>query len=82
MGLMQLMPGTAAGLGVDDPFDPEENIAAGSRFLRQMLDRFGGDVGMALGAYNAGPGRVEAAGGIPQIPETKAYVEGILGRLR
>jgi soluble lytic murein transglycosylase-like protein len=82
MGLMQLMPATAQGLNVSDPFDPEENILAGTRFLRQMLDRFGGNVSLALGAYNAGPARVEASGGIPPIPETKAYVQDILSRIR
>lgn len=79
---MQLMPSTAIDLGVEDPFDPEQNVAAGSRFLRQLLDRFGGDLGLALGAYNAGPARVEEFGAIPPIPETKAYVDDILSRLR
>jgi soluble lytic murein transglycosylase-like protein len=77
MGLMQLMPGTAFDLGVRDPFDPAQNIAAGSRFLRLMLDRFGGDLPLALGAYNAGPARVSAAGGVPPIRETQDYVQGI-----
>ncbi len=82
LGLMQLMPATAAQFGVQDPFDPEQNIAAGSAFLRQLLDRFQGDLPLALGAYNAGPSRVEAFGGIPPIPETQAYVSNILGALR
>lgn len=82
LGLMQLMPSTASMLGVDDPFDPAENVAAGSRFLRRMLDRFNGDLALALGAYNAGPTRIEASGGIPSIPETQAYVQEILGHLR
>lgn len=81
MGLMQLMPGTAASLGVHDPFDPEQNVLAGSRFLRQLLERYDGDLGLALGAYNAGPGRVDRSGGIPPIPETQNYVRGILGEL-
>ncbi|MBI5281849.1 MAG: lytic transglycosylase domain-containing protein [Candidatus Solibacter usitatus] len=81
LGLMQLMPGTAFDLGVDDPFDPEQNIAAGSRFLRTLLDRFGGDLPLALGAYNAGPARVTAAGGILPIRETRDYVDGIMRRL-
>jgi soluble lytic murein transglycosylase-like protein len=82
LGLMQLMPSTAELFGVENPFDPAENISAGSRFLRQMLDRFNGDLPLALGAYNAGPSRVEAAGRIPAIPETQAYVQDILSRLR
>lgn len=82
MGLMQLMPGTAADLKVANPFDPQQNISAGGRFLRLMLDRYGGDLSLALGAYNAGPGRVDAAGGIPDIAETKDYVANILGRMR
>ncbi|MBI5084119.1 MAG: lytic transglycosylase domain-containing protein [Acidobacteria bacterium] len=81
LGLMQLMPGTAFDLGVEDPFNPEQNIAAGSRFLRLLLDRFGGDLPLALGAYNAGPARVAAAGGIPPIRETRDYVDGIMRRL-
>lgn len=82
LGLMQLMPSTAAFLGVVDPFDPAQNVAAGSRFLRLMLDRFDGDLSLALGAYNAGPARVDAAGGIPAIPETQSYVQTILNSLR
>jgi soluble lytic murein transglycosylase-like protein len=78
MGLMQLMPATAAGLGVADPFDPHENVSAGARFLRTLLDRYKGDLPLALGAYNAGPGRVDAFGAIPPIPETVDYVRKIL----
>jgi hypothetical protein len=82
LGLMQLMPGTASDLGLEDPFDPLANVLAGSRFLRQMLDRYRGDLARALGAYNAGPGRVDAFGGVPPFAETKKYVGDILNRLR
>jgi soluble lytic murein transglycosylase-like protein len=82
MGLMQLMPATAAQFKLADPFDPAGNVAAGASYLRQMLDRYGGDLMLALGAYNAGPGRVDAAGGIPAIRETRDYVTDILSRIR
>jgi soluble lytic murein transglycosylase-like protein len=78
MGLMQLMPSTAQQLGVKDSFDPMENIAAGARYLRELLSRYNGDVFKAVSAYNAGPARVDAAEGIPQIPETLDYVNRIL----
>jgi len=81
MGLMQLMPATAEGLGVHDPFDPQESLMSGARFLKQLLDRFGGDAPRALAAYNAGPARVEQSGGVPQIPETIRYVQQILSQL-
>jgi soluble lytic murein transglycosylase-like protein len=79
-GLAQLMPGTARYLGVD-PRDPFANLEGGARYLREQLDRFGGDLEKALAAYNAGPGRVERARGIPNIRETRHYVAAIMGRL-
>ena len=81
MGLMQLMPATAQELGVNDPFDPQENLLSGAHFLKQLLTRFGGNTALALGAYNAGAGRVEEAGGVPEIPETTRYVQQILAKL-
>ena len=79
-GLAQLMPGTARDLGVN-PDDPYANLEGGARYLREQLDRFDGDLEKALAAYNAGPGRVESAGGIPRIRETQNYVASIMGRL-
>jgi soluble lytic murein transglycosylase-like protein len=81
LGLMQLMPETADLFGVKDPFDPGENLGAGAKFLKQMLDRYGGDLASALAAYNAGPSRADAAGGIPPIPETESYVSDILQKI-
>lgn len=79
-GLAQLMPDTAHEMGVDAD-DPVANLEGGARYLRQQLDRFGGDLEKALAAYNAGPGRVEQAGGVPRIRETQTYVAAVMGRL-
>ena len=77
-GLMQLMPGTAAGLGVADAFSPYQNISGGTLYIRRQLDNFGGNVALALAAYNAGPGAVIENGGIPPYAETQSYVSLIL----
>jgi soluble lytic murein transglycosylase-like protein len=73
------MPATAASLGVSDPYDPVQSLDGGARYLRQMLDRFGGDPAKALAAYNAGPGAVTRFGGVPPYRETQNYVRNILG---
>jgi soluble lytic murein transglycosylase-like protein len=80
-GLMQIVPSTAALLGVDDPFDPEKNIAAGTRYFRYLLDRFD-DETIALAAYNAGEGNVARFGGIPPFAETRDYITKVNRRTR
>jgi soluble lytic murein transglycosylase-like protein len=80
-GLMQLMPATQAQFQVNDPFDPKQSLEAGSKLLKQLLDRYQGDLAKALSAYNAGSGRVDREGGIPNIPETQSYVFSILNRV-
>ena len=81
-GLMQLMPDTAASLGVEDPFSPRENIHGGVRHLRSLMDRFDNNVPLALAAYNAGHVAVIHHGGIPPYPQTRAYVSRILRQLK
>ena len=78
-GLTQLMPATARSLGVTNPLDPGQALDGGARYLRQQLDRFGGDERLALAAYNAGPGAVARFGGVPPYAETQTYVQRVLG---
>lgn len=78
MGLMQLIPSTAEEMGVDDVFDPFQNIMGGTRYLKMLLDRYNGNLFLALAAYNAGPKQVDAVGRIPNIEETKNYVDRVI----
>ncbi|MGA2272439.1 MAG: lytic transglycosylase domain-containing protein [Bryobacteraceae bacterium] len=79
-GLMQLMPETAAELGVANPFDPKQNLDGGARFLKQLLEKYKGDLPQALGAYNAGPKTADESGGAPDLQETREYVDAILAK--
>lgn len=79
-GLMQVLPATAASLGIEDVLDPDQNLDAGARYLGRLLDRYDGDLPLALAAYNAGPTRVRRYGGIPPFPETERYVGRVLRR--
>ena len=79
-GLMQLMPETAAEMGVKDPFDAKQNVDGGARYLKQLIDRYKGDLPQALGAYNAGPKTVDQSAGVPDVQETREYVEAVMAK--
>lgn len=78
---MQLMPATAEQFGVTDPFDPRQSVEAGTKLLKQLLTKYNNDISLTLAAYNAGEGRVDKDGAVPQIPETQNYVTTIQSKL-
>ena len=80
-GLMQIMPAIATQFGVHDPFDPKQNVDAGTKLLKQLLAKYSGDVKLTLAAYNAGSARVDSVGGVPKIPETVNYVVDVISKL-